>query len=265
MATIYYDFSASTNGAGTPTDPKNAWATPGNGDVIRIKRGNRWVRVTQLNFSSFTDLTVEAWANADGSDDPTLPKPIIAHTAASTFAWNFAGDGVHRIRNMRFQDCSTNTNGGVIGAGTVAATGVGAQLDVQDCDFDGCNFNAIRLSATGAAASPTFKALHNTFRNVGEDCVYGGALVYEFGYNDCRNLSTNTTTGDAVGYFAAVPVRAWIHHNYIDHGADSKQCIIIDSNTTDAGLAIIERNTLIGYGTENTPATNHTVVNGMLV
>lgn len=260
MATIYYDFSAGTNGAGTPASPRNTWANPSNGDVIRLKRGTTWTRATQLNLSTFTGLTFEAYANADGSDDTSLPKPIITHTAASTFAWNFQGGGIHYIRDLRFLNCSTNTFGGVLGSGLVAATGVHAQLDIKRCDFEGIAHNAIRLSGTGSAAAPTFRCTECTFSNIGEDAVYGGAVSYEFAYNDVENVSSSTETGDGVGFIDATPTFAWIHHNRIDHSSRPfKHCIIVDVPTAGTGYAVIEDNVLIGSignGADNTTVIN---------
>jgi len=263
MATLYYDFSAATNGSGTAASPRNTWATPGNGDVIRIKRGNTWVRASQLNLSTFTGLTIEAWYNSDGSDDPSQPKPIITHTAASTFAWNFQGDGTHRLFDLNFVNCSTNTNGGVIGSGLVAATSVNASIEVHRCDFSGISHNAIRFSGTGAAAAPRCVVKFCTFDNIGEDAVYGGALYFEVAYNRMTRLSMGTDSGDGVGFLGVDPVLAWVHHNYIDHSdVDSKHCVIIDAVTAHAGLAIIEDNHLIGFGSSTVEAGSHTVVNG---
>jgi hypothetical protein len=263
MATTYYDFGAATNGAGTSADPKNTWATPGNGDVIRIKRGCTWARSTQLNLSTFTGLTFEAWYNADGSDDPTKPKPIITHTIASTFGWNFQGDGIHRIYDLNFIGCTTNTNGGLIGSGLVAATSANASIELHRCEFSGTNYNAIRFSGTGAAAAPRCVVKFCNFDNIGEDCIYGGALYFEVGYCRMTRISTNTTTGDGVGFLGLDPVAVWVHDNYIDHSeVDSKHCVIIDVTTPGAGLAVIERNTFIGYGSATAEAASHTVVNG---
>lgn len=261
MATVYYDFSASVNGTGaSPASPKNTWANPGNGDVIRLKRGTTWTRSSQLDLSTYTGLTFEAYANSDGSDDPSLPKPIITHTAPNTFAWNFQGDGVHTIRDLRFLNCSTNTFGGVLGSGLVAATSVNAQLHVHRCDFEGIAHNAIRLSGTGAAAAPTFRCIECTFSDIGEDAVYGGALIYEFAHNRVENVSSETETGDGVGFLAVTPTLAWIHHNYIDHSSRPfKHCVIVDVPTAGTGYAVIEDNTLIGNA--GSGADTVTVVN----
>lgn len=261
MAIVYYDFSAATNGTGaSPASPKNTYATPGNGDVLRLKRGTTWARASQVNFSTFTGLTIEAYYNADGTDDPSQPMPIVTHTAASTFAWNFQGDGIHKIRSIWFKDCSTNANGGVVGSGLVAATSANAQLDIQFCKFTGISDNAIRLSGTGAASAPTFKCLHTVFDDIGEDCIYGGALVFEVGHCRMTNISARSETGDGVGFLGTDPTLAWVHDNYIDHSSRPfKHCVIIDTATTDAGYSVIEDNVLIGStgnGADNTTAVN---------
>lgn len=262
MATIYYDFNASTNGDGTTgTTPKNTWATPSNGDVIKIKRGCTWTRTTQLSLAAITGLTFTTYYNSDGSDDISFPKPIITHTAPNTFAWNFQGDGLHLIENLQFRNCTTNTNGGVIGGGLVAATSVGAKLHIKNCDFINISHNAIRDAETGASASPYVKIEGCVFDYIGEDCFYGGSLYFEFSRNKVTNVSMFTETGDGVGILGVNPTLAWIHHNYIDHSSRPfKHCVIIDANITHSGFAIIEDNTLIGpieYGVNNT-----TIVNG---
>jgi hypothetical protein len=263
MATVYYDFSLATNGAGTSKDPRNAWANPGNDDVIRIKRGNTWARASQLNLAAFTGLTFGAWANADGSDDTSLPMPIITHTAASTFIWNFQGAGTHKIYDLDFRDCSSNANGAVIGSGLVAATSVNASIEVHRCNFSNINVHAIRFSGTGAAAAPRCVVRYCTFDNIGEDAIYGGALHYEVGYCRMTRLSMNSANGDGVGFLDAVPTLAWVHHNYIDHSdVDAKHCIIIDSGTAHSGYAVIEHNELIGFGDSSTEAGSHTMING---
>lgn len=261
MATIYYDFSAPTNGDGTlPTTPKNTWATPSNGDVIRIKRGCIWLRTSQLNLSTFTSLTFTTYYNDDGSDDVSKPKPIITHSASSTFTWNFQGDGLHLIENLSFFNCSSNTNGAVLGSGLVAATSVYASLKVVNCDFNVISANAIRFSGTGAASAPQAIIQYCTFNNIGEDAIYGGAFYYEVSHCRMTNLSSNSETGDGVGFLGTNPTFAWIHNNYIDHSSRPyKHCIIIDAETANNGFAVIEDNVLIGpteYGLNNSSIVN---------
>jgi hypothetical protein len=208
-------------------------------------------------------LTFEAWYNADGTDDPTQPKPIITHTAPNTFAWNFQGDGTHVLRNLKFLNCTTNANGGVIGSGLVAATSVNASIEFYDCDFDGTNYNAIRFSGTGVAAASRCVVKFCTFDNIGEDAIYGCALYFEVAHCTMSRLSASTSTGDGVGFIGCDPTLAWVHHNYIDHSSvDQKHCVIIDAANAGSGLAIIEDNELIGYGSSSAEAASHTVVNG---
>lgn len=253
MAIIYYDFSSPTNGTGaSELDPRNTWVAPGNDDVIRLKPGVVWRRTTQVSFGTATNITIEPWPSYYLDAKPQ--KPIITHTATSTFAWNFQGDGVHRIKDIQFLNCSSNTNGGIIGSGLVAATGVFAQLDIRNCEFENTAFNAIRLSGVGTQSAPTFKCLNTIFNNIGEDAIYGGALNYEVGYCKMTNLSKNTATGDGIGFLGSTPTIAWIHDNYIDHrGNANKHCIIIDKTggTAGVGNVLIERNTLLADGTVN--------------
>jgi hypothetical protein len=263
VAIVYYDFQAATNGAGTsPAVPKNTFATPGNGDVLRFKRGSTWTRATQAGFGTATGLTLEAYANADGSDDKTLPKPILTSTqTASTNSYNFQGNGVHTIRNINFLNCTSGTNGGVVGMGAVAAdSNKMASCIIEDCDFQGIGWNAIRSSGTDATASRSITIRRCTFQDIGEDAFYGCADVFEFAHNDVRNVSATSETGDGVGFLGCNPTLAWVHHNLIDHSSRPfKHCVIVDVTTAGSGLAIIEDNTLIGSignGSDNTTVVN---------
>lgn len=262
MAVVYYDFQGAAGVGTSPADSRNAFTTPSDGDVLRFKRGSTWTRATQANFSTATGLTLEAYANADGTDDQSLPKPILTNTqTGSTNSYNFQGNGTHTIRNIKFLNCTSGTNGGVIGMGAVAAdSNKLASCVIEDCDFEGIGWNTIRSSGSGVTASRSITIRRCTFKDIGEDAFYGCADVFEFAYNDVRNVSATSETGDGVGFLGCDPTLAWIHHNHIDHSSRPfKHCVIIDTTTAGSGFSVIEDNTLIG--SIGNGADNSTVVN----
>lgn len=254
MASIYVDPSASTNGSGSEASPRNIWPTSiGAGDVILLKRG------TTLTVAS--QLTLGAGSNNEVRDYGSGDMPIITSSAANFGQINVDRSGVTTFHNIWFKDCQGGSaNGGVIVASPVAASRV-ANLAVYGCKFTGTGYNAIRLNGTNTAtAASTFVCKFCEFDDIGEDCVYGAALDFEFSNNTCTRISTRTETGDGVGFISADPTRVRVLNNYIDHsGKDVKQCIIVDTST-GAGDVLIEGNTLIGYGTPDDTADSHSVI-----
>lgn len=93
MAIIYVNPTVADNtGAGTTASPKKLIpTTPAPGDRIRLMRGttytgNEWTTVAG---TAAAHIVFEAYANADGSDDPAKPRPIINRTAVvSTYSSN---------------------------------------------------------------------------------------------------------------------------------------------------------------------------------
>lgn len=254
MASIYVDPSAGTNGSGTEASPRNIWPTSiGAGDVIYLKRGTTLTVSSQLSLGAGSDNEVRDYGSGD--------MPIITSSASNFGQINVDRSGTTTFRNIWFKDCQGGSaNGGVIVASPVAASRV-ANLAIYGCKFTGTGYNAIRLNGTNTAtAASTFVCKFCTFDDIGEDCVYGAALDFEFSYNTCTRISTRTETGDGVGFISADPTRVRVLNNYIDHsGKDVKQCIIIDTST-GAGEALIEGNTLIGYGSATDAADAHSVI-----
>ncbi len=254
MANIYVDPSAATNGSGTETSPRNIWPTSiGAGDVIYLKRG------TTLTVAS--QLTLGAGSNNEVRDYGSGDMPIITSSASNFGQINVDRSGVTTFRNIWFKNCQGGSaNGGVIVASPVSASRV-ANLAIYNCKFTGTGYNAIRLNGTDTAtAASTFVCKYCIFDDIGEDCVYGGALDFEFSHNTCTRLSTRTETGDGVGFISADPTRVLVLNNYIDHsGKDVKQCIIVDT-ATGVGDVLIEGNTLIGYGSATDTADTHSVI-----
>jgi hypothetical protein len=260
MATYYIaPQTGSDSNAGTSENlPRATPPASSNGDVWLFKRGETYVRTSQLSTGAATGMTLGAYGTGE--------MPIITLQAASTNALNIQGDGTHFIRDLWFKDCTTNTHGRVIGFGPITGPGYFASGEITNCKFTGCNWNAIAGGATSTAlASKRIVVKNCTFDNIGEDCFYGSALYLEVAYNRMTNMSTNFSDGgigygDGVGFLGADPDLVWIHHNYIDHSnLDTKQCIIVDTST-GAGTAIIEFNELIGFGTDAVPGITHSVV-----
>ena len=257
MADIYVDPSAGTNGSGSYASPRTLWPTSiGAGDRILLKRGTRLVTASQLSFGGGSNNLVTWYGDA------TAPRPIITSTAPNFGQINVAVAGVTTFDGIHFDQCLGGAvNGGVVVASPVAGGRV-ASLAFRNCRFSGTSYNAIKLNGTDTAtAAASFLCEHSEFDDIGEDCVFGGALDFVFAYNRCTNLSSRTLTGDGVGFINADPVRVWVHHNYIDHSrTDCKQCVIVDTVTDGAGTVIIEDNHLIGYGSPGNPPVRHSTI-----
>ncbi len=255
MANIYVDPSSPTNGVGSEADPRNAWPTSiGANDFIRLKRGTTLRLANQISLGSGSNVTVEDYG------DEKLPRPIITSTATTVATINVSVAGINTFRRIHFDgNLSSGNNSGFLTS--YGAPTVGASLNVEQCRFTNTRFNAIRLNEQGVNAALYFRCVDCEFDVIGEDCVYGGAIYYEFGRNKCTRVSAGAATGDGVGFIDATPVLAWVYKNYIEHetGGDVKQCIIIDT-TSGAGFAIIEDNVLIGWGNKDNPALTHTVI-----
>lgn len=81
MATYYIDPSAATNGTGTTASPYNdpASAPLAAGNEYAFIRGSTWTGAfpSLTNGTSGNLTLIRAYANLDGTDDASLPKPII--------------------------------------------------------------------------------------------------------------------------------------------------------------------------------------------
>lgn len=93
MSTFYYDFSAAVNGTGTSASPFNTTGWTGTtvsaGNTYLFKRGTTYTGTLSLvaGTNAATLVSYGAWANSDGSDDPSLPRPIfIVSAALSSYA-----------------------------------------------------------------------------------------------------------------------------------------------------------------------------------
>lgn len=258
MADIYVDPTAATNGSGSQASPRNIWPTSiSANDTINLKGGTRLTVSAQLSLGAGSNNIVRGYYPAGPA-----PRPIITSTAANQALISVGVAGVTTFEGIHFDECrNMAANGGVIGTAVVAAARH-ANLSIRGCRFTGIGINAILLNGTTTAnVSSTFECIGNEFDDIGADCVFGGALNYVFAYNRCTRMSAGGANGDGVGYINADPDFVHIHHNYIDHSAtDSKQCIIIDTTTPGTGIALIEDNILIGFGSASAGPSVHTVV-----
>lgn len=257
MATYYIapETGSDTNPGTSESAPRKTPPSPANGDVWLMKRGETYSRSSQWGFGAATAMTLDAYGEGG--------YPVVTILAtANVNAFNIQGDGTNVIRNIWFKDCRTNTNGGVVGLGLITGPGYAASLEITDCKFTGVNWNAVRGGGTTTAtASKSIVIRDCIFDDIGEDCFFGSAIYLEVGRCRMTNISSGSTTGDGVGFLNADPTLVWVYQNYIDHSnADTKHCVIVDT-TTGAGLAVIEDNVLIGYGTETITSVDHTVVN----
>lgn len=89
MATFYIDPSLTSNGDGSLGTPFNTWVgvTLTANNIYLQKRGTQYtgatVRPQSQASAAATPLTIGAYFNADGSDDPTQPKPVIDHAGGT--------------------------------------------------------------------------------------------------------------------------------------------------------------------------------------
>ena len=214
-----------------------------------------YVRSSQWNIGAAANTSIGRYSpNGVGS----RPK-ITVQAPGSTNAINYQGDGEHRIQDVEFPKCTSNTNGGIVGSGLVAATGKGANLLLIGVVAYDCNWNFVRINVGGSQAPDSFRMLGCDLDRIGEDGIFGGASQFEVAYSSIKNPSRNTTTGDCIGFFNADPTRAWIHHNYLFHPLNYKQVVIFDPTNVGAGMGIVEDNVMIGYCGEN--STNHVIFN----
>jgi hypothetical protein len=224
---------------------------------------------SQWNHAAYQNI----WISDYG--DEAAPKPkITISTGASTNAIHLGGLGIHKLFNLHFDGIthptdSSSSNPNCVGLATTGTLDAapGASAEISNCDFTNVAGNAISAngisSATYAAfAAPRLVVLDCTFENIGHDAIFAKVKDY-FEVGRCRmtNLSTKTTTGDGVGFLDANPALAWIHNNYIDRSNnDYKQAVIIDG-VDGSGLAIVEYNYLVGYGSKDVSPVNHVVLN----
>ncbi len=253
--TTHYVWQGGPNGNGTsPADTRRTIPNGSSGDKVLFKRGATFALGSQLSIN-----TADLYWGTFGTGD----LPVISSTATNFGAISVDNSGTWTVENIEFRNfLNYATNGAVINLAVNATSGRASSLVVRGCKFKHTAYNAIRANGTNTAtAAAVVKVLGCEFDDIGEDCIFGGVLDLEVGYNRMVRMSTRTLTGDGVGFINADPNKVWIHHNYIDHSAvDAKQCIIIDITNPGSGLSIIEDNILIGYGSTTIAPSLHNVI-----
>jgi hypothetical protein len=188
--TIYYinGGAADNTGAGTPASPKKTIPTLAAGDRVRFLRGstytgNEWATVPG---TASAHIVFEAYANADGSDNSALPKPIINRTtpAATYSSTNKDYVDVFDLDIRGTLTVANDTSMLYLGSDSTVArvridTNVGciqaynrSNLMVRDCELNGVshtnanNNNLLTISADSANID-NVQVLGNVFNHKG--------------------------------------------------------------------------------------------------
>lgn len=261
-----------SNPLGTESNPRFSWPTQADGLVIRLARGSRYDMTGQFNFTAQGQIITDY-------GDPSLPKPILSNVhAASSSSHIIYGDTI--FANIHFADYTRT-----VGETSAAAPGQhvinhqrrgnaaspaklvsGVYLNCSWTNVSNCAIACGFLSdGEYADAAPVVMILQNDFDTLGTDAFYGSVSDYfEAGFNTALNFgSRNVSTADFINLIACAPKYVWIHDNHVDHTSDDhKQCLMLDvAAGQQGGLAVIERNVLLGYGADGAQSTDHTVMN----
>lgn len=202
MATIYVWPGAAFNGDGTLPTQAASGGAPGARNVpgalainntYRFKRGTTYansggVRPISLVSSAATPLTFEAYANDDGSDDPTQPLPTIDHLGGSNGTGAIFIDQCQNVivRNLRGTNSTAATCAGI-------KVRSGANVLVEKCQTDG-NIHGIDVTAAAvvfAMADITVRQ-NTTFNN------QGSGIRFEFGSAIGQNMRRLTISANKV-------------------------------------------------------------------
>jgi len=139
MATYYIDPSATAPGNGTLASPFRSWTSvtwaPGN--TYLQKRGTTYTGVFRIPVSGTAAqrITIAAYYGANGSDDPSRPKPIIILPGAPTTPANGASIAVYRQE----RDFITYRNLDIRNTALPEANDVAIIWLGNDCIFDSNN------------------------------------------------------------------------------------------------------------------------------
>jgi hypothetical protein len=240
--TIYYvnPTVADNTGAGTtPATAKKVIPSTVAGDRVRLKRGttytgNEW---PALSGTAGAHIVMEAYANTDGSDDATLPRPIMVRTTP-TGSYSNTRDFVD-VYNLDLRGDLPEANDAALlwlGTGSTARnvrvdTNVGAfaawnenDLTVQECEFNGVshdnthNNNLMTVSADKNTIS-NIRLIRNVLNHKGGGGVNSHIIRAE----------TATATYDLVslvidGNVAPIPNGAARHPNPYTMGLRTGRC-----------------------------------------
>ncbi len=221
MTTYYIDPTAAANGAGTAADPKNTWVglTLTANNTYLQKRGTThtgvYIKPTSQVSSAGTPLTIGAYYNSDGSDDTSLPRPIINHNGGAN---GFGAITIDTCTNVLVRDVDCTNSLGALGAGVriqrsngvtvsrcvgrdsthgilvvqdqAAVTTTTTDITIEDCTTSGNRGSGIHMR-TGAASTAIIKRirlLRNAVTNngLGTDASTRGGIT-------CQNVYTTDT------------------------------------------------------------------------
>ncbi|MCZ4315169.1 hypothetical protein O4H66_17315 [Comamonadaceae bacterium G21597-S1] len=247
------------NPLGTESNPRRTPPTQADHMVWRFKRGTTWNRTTQLGISA-QGMILTDYGN------PDAPKPKIeAIQPASSASVLLNGDTI--FANIHFDlidRTGTETSASNVGQHCVSHNrrgGGASPTKLVSGAYIGCSFtrlgnNAINVGSNSdgqyADAAPVLLVLGCDFDTIGNDAIYGSVGEYcEIGHNRASNFGTRAdSNSDFVNLIACSPEYVWIHDNYVDHTTDDrKHLIMLDiASGQTGGLAVIERNVLLGYG-----------------
>ena len=229
---VYCDPSSAQNGDGTLPTPaagagqpgaRNTWSgyTITAGKRLRTKRGTTstaMLRPQGLTASQGAPTVIEAYYNADGSDDPLMPRPVFDHAGGSNgvgaifvdtcqhvvvrsiAATNSKAAGgaavrIRRSKNVEVFDCEgwDNTFGCTIVQDEASATSMTADILIHGNDFHHNTGSGIHFQY-GAVATATIKRL-----------TIDGNRIWENGWGDgssprggimSQNMTVASTTTD---------------------------------------------------------------------
>lgn len=208
VGNYYYDFDAAINGIGTVASPFNTWSgtTVVAGATYYFKRG------TTCDVTNFTltvsgsaglPVTYTAYYNADGSDDTSKPRPILANTVALTSL------AVTRTYNIiEHWDIRTTTL--TTASSDKASIFLGSNCTISDCiitsnvgciaSYDKSNITIINNTLHGASCVTTVAnniLIISDTTVTSNATVQGNTILHYGGGNTNSHCAKIQTTGAA--------------------------------------------------------------------
>lgn len=255
MGTLHYINMNGAKGTGTGLskgNERNTLPAQVAGDVWSFERGSTWVRSAQHAHSNPLCYT--------NHGNPDAPKPqLIVNTTAATSGVNCTQDAIFHGFDIRDFQPATNLGHAINFAprgGGALNSGPGAGGIFLDCDFNNIKGTAVLAnpndSTVPTASSDFMVFLKCKFDNIGDDAMFLKSRYLRVGWSDFTRISMISTSGDCVHNMDAFLEYAWIHDNLFNHqDRDYKHSIMLDDPTAGmaSGLAVIENNVSLGYGT----------------
>lgn len=207
MANYHFDLSLISGGTGTASDPWGSWASAPTftaGDRIRFKRGmvqpigSGWTQRITIGQSGTSGnfITIEAYANTDGSDNTSLAKPIIkvSHpTSLGSQMFYFGTQSYIRVYDIEFDGSAMAQN---VRHNCCEFAG-GTNLEFRRCYFH--NVKRYR-SDTGTATSATSSTLTDSSKSwtvnayAGQICrIASGTGANQLALSITSNTATQLT------------------------------------------------------------------------